>query len=115
MAADQQPIACTLTAGDLRDRLAWIAALNRDALPGYDRADLTLRLRYALHAVQHVGELMRQEQACCAFLTFEMREESDAVTLTIKAPEEARATVEALFEAFLLTKGQSVENQLRPL
>jgi len=36
---------------------------------------------------------MRQEQACCAFLTFEMHEEPDAVTLTIKAPEEARATV----------------------
>jgi hypothetical protein len=115
MAADQQPIACTLTAGDLRDRLAWIATLNSDALRGYDRANLTLRLRYAPQAVQQVRELMRQEQACCAFLTFEMHEESDAVTLTIKAPEEARATVEALFEAFLPTKGQSVENQLRPL
>ena len=67
--ADQQPIACTLTVGDLRDRLAWIATLNRDALRGYDRADLTLRLRYAFQAVQQVGELMRQEQACCSFLT----------------------------------------------
>jgi hypothetical protein len=47
MAADQQPIACTLKPGDLRDRLAWIAALNRDALRGHDRTDLTLRLRYA--------------------------------------------------------------------
>ena len=58
---------------------------------------------------------MRQEQACCASLTFEMHEEPDAVTLTIKAPEEARATVEALFEAFLPAEGQTVENQLRPL
>jgi hypothetical protein len=47
VAADQQPIACTLTVGDLRDRLAGIATLNRDALRGYDRADLALRLRYA--------------------------------------------------------------------
>ena len=38
MTVDQQPIACTLTAGDLLDRLAWIATLNRDALRGYDRA-----------------------------------------------------------------------------
>ena len=59
--------------------------------------------------------MIRQEQACCAFLTFEMHEEPDAVTLTIKAPEEARATVEALFEAFLPAEGQIVENQLRPL
>ena len=101
MAADQQPFACTLTAGDLRDRWAWIATLNRDALRGYDQADLTLRLRYAPQAVQQVRELMRQEQACCAFLTFEMQEEPNAVTLTIKAPEEGRSAVNALFEAFL--------------
>jgi hypothetical protein len=101
---DQQPIACTLTVGDLRDRLAWIATLNRDALRGYDRTDLTLRLRYAPQAVQQVRQLKRQEQACCAFLTFEMGEEPDAVTLTIKAPEEARSTVDALFEAFVPAK-----------
>jgi hypothetical protein len=99
--ADQQPIVCTLTADDLRDRLAWIATLNRYALRGYDRADLTLRLRYAPQAAQPVQELVRQEQACCAFLAFEMREEPDAVTLTIKAPEAARSTVDALFEVFL--------------
>jgi hypothetical protein len=115
VAADQQSIACTLTAGGLRDRLAWIATLNRDALRGYDRADLTLWLRYAPQAVQQVGKLMRKEQACCAFLTFEMHEETDAVTLTIKAPEEARSTVDALFEAFLPAEGRTVENQLRPL
>ena len=104
MAADQQPIACTLTASDLRDRLAWIATLNRDSLRGYDRSGLTLQLRYAPQAVQQVGELMRQEQACCAFLTFEMHEQTDAVILTIKAPEEARSTVDPLFEAFLPPK-----------
>jgi hypothetical protein len=104
MAIDQQPIACTLTSGDLRDRLAWIATLNRDALRGYDRIDLTLRLRYVPQAVQQVRELMRQEQACCAFLTFEMHEETDAAILTLKAPEEARSIIDALFEAFLPPK-----------
>ena len=33
--------------------------LNRDALRGYDRADLTLRLRYAPQAVQRVRNLTR--------------------------------------------------------
>ena len=50
---------------------------------------------------------MREEQACCAFLTFEMHKEPDVVTLTIRAPEEARATVDALFEPFLSAKGPS--------
>ncbi len=65
--------------------------LYRDALRIYDHADLSLRLRYSPQAVQQVGDLMRKEQACCPFLTFEMHEETDAVTLTIKAPEEARS------------------------
>jgi hypothetical protein len=98
---EQQPIACTLTASDLRQCLSWIATVNRDALLGHDRTDLTLRLRYAPAAVQKVMRLMRDEQACCAFLTFEMHEEPEAVTLTITAPEEARNTVDALFDPFM--------------
>jgi hypothetical protein len=114
MAVDQQPIVCTLTAGELRKRLARIAALNRDALRGYNRADLALRLLYAPQAVQEVRQLMRQEQACCAFLTFEMHEDPDAVTLTIKAPEEARSMADALFEAFL-APDKTIEHQTRSL
>jgi hypothetical protein len=78
VAADRQPIACTLTAGDLRERLSWIAALNSDALRGYDRADLMLQLRYFPWAREQMGALMRQEQACCAFLPFGMHDEPDA-------------------------------------
>jgi len=40
VAAYRKTIACTLMAGDFRDRLALIAALNRDALRSYDRAAL---------------------------------------------------------------------------
>ena len=103
---DQQPIACTLTTGDLRDRLAWIATLNRDALRGHDRADLTLQLRYAPQAVHRVRDLMCQEQVCCAFLSFELHEQPDEVRLTIKAPEEARAMANSLFEPFLRGRSQ---------
>ena len=31
------PIACTLAPGEYKDRLAWIAAMNRDALRSYER------------------------------------------------------------------------------
>jgi hypothetical protein len=50
-ATGNEPIACTLIEGDFRDRLAWIAEVTRDALRGYERADLTLKLRYARAAV----------------------------------------------------------------
>jgi len=105
--AEEQTIACTLTAGELRERLAWIAMVNRNGLRGYDRADLTLQLRYAPQAVQHVRELIRKEQACCAFLTFELSEQPDEVRLMIKAPEAARAMADALFEPFLQTNDQA--------
>ena len=98
---DEQPIACTLTTGDLRDRLAWIAALNHDALRSHDRANLTLQLRYAPQAMQRVRDLVCQEQVCCAFLSFELCEQPNEVRLTIKAPEEARAMANSLFEPFI--------------
>jgi hypothetical protein len=51
--------------------------------------------------VTRVREMIRQEQACCAFLTFEMHEHPDEVVLTIRAPEDARAAADALFDQFI--------------
>ena len=101
MTTESQPIACTLAGPDFRERLAWIATLTRDALRSYDRDNLVLNLRYAPGAASRVREMMRKEQACCAFLTFEMHEYPDEVRLTIRAPKDARASADALFEPFI--------------
>ncbi len=98
---ESQPIACRLTGVDLQDRRAWIAELTRDALRGYERADLTLNLRYALQAMQRVKEMVSKERACCSFLSFEIREQADEVLLTIEAPEDAGQVVDTLFASFL--------------
>jgi hypothetical protein len=75
MTADEQhSIACILSGEAQQDRRAWIAALVRDALRGSERDDLTLRLRFAPEAVQRIQDMVRKEQACCSFLTFEMEE-----------------------------------------
>jgi hypothetical protein len=94
------PIACTLGAGDLGERLAWIAELNATWLRDYRRDDLRLELTYAPDARDRVLELVRREQQCCAFLTFEVRETADAVRLIIVAPEAARGAAEAMFGPF---------------
>ena len=101
MTTEGQPIACTLAGGDFRERLAWIAALTRDTMRSYDRDDLVLNLRYAPEAASRVRGMVRKEQACCSFLTFEMHEPPDEVRLTIRAPENARASADALFELFI--------------
>ena len=96
----QQPIACTLLGDELQDRLAWIATLMCDALQGSERDDLTLRLRFASEAIRRVREMVRKEQACCGFLTFEIDERPDEAWLTITAPEAARAAADTLFAQF---------------
>ena len=101
LTTEGQPIACTLAGGDLRERLAWIAALTRDTMRSDERTDLVLTLRYAPEAASRVREMVRKEQACCSFLTFEMHEHPDEVRLTIRAPENARASADALFGLFI--------------
>jgi hypothetical protein len=97
----QPPIACTLVPGDYRDRLAWIAGLARDALRASERHDLVLELRYAPEAAARVREMVRREQVCCAFLTFDLRESPQEVRLVICAPEEARGALDTIFDQFL--------------
>jgi hypothetical protein len=98
--AESPPIACTLAAGHFKDRMAWIADLNRDALRSHRRDDLRLELSYALEAASRVRELAHREQECCAFLIFEVHEDAEKVRLTIDAPEDARDAADILFEQF---------------
>ncbi|MGJ4949524.1 hypothetical protein [Bradyrhizobium sp. HKCCYLS20291] len=99
--AEAPMIACTLTSGAMKDRMARIAALNRDALLHHERDDLVLRLTYAPGAWPHVQRLVEAEQSCCAFLAFDLQQSPDALQLTITAPERAREAADALFETFL--------------
>ena len=93
-------IACTLAEGDFKARLAWIADLNAVALREARCEDLRLELAYALQTRDLVRELVRREQACCAFLTFAVREDASAIWLVIEAPEVAREAAELVFAPF---------------
>jgi hypothetical protein len=95
------PIACTLTPGDLRERLDAIQTLTREALLGYERDGLKLALRYAPDAIERVRAMVTGEQHCCAFLEFEVLEQSDAVHVTITAPQNARDAADELFKHFI--------------
>jgi hypothetical protein len=94
-------IACTLAPGEFKDRLAWIGALTRDALRSRERRDLVLDLRYAPDAAERVRGMVRNEQTCCSFLTFDLREAPDEIRLIITAPESAREAADMLFEQFV--------------
>ena len=97
---DDIPIACTLDAGNLKDRLASIASLNARSLKGSRRDGLTLTLNYLPSALEDVRKMVAGEQICCAFLDFRIQEEAEQVTVTIVAPEEAKEAAENLFRPF---------------
>jgi hypothetical protein len=107
IATTQPAIACTLTADDYRERLKQITALARDALRSHDREGLTLTLRYDASAASRVREMVRREQACCAFLDFTIREDASQVVVNVTAPEDARAAAETMFEQFVATNSNS--------
>ncbi|AZI37678.1 hypothetical protein NT2_06_02180 [Caenibius tardaugens NBRC 16725] len=101
------PIACTLDRGGLEARMTWIADLNTRALKAARRGDLQLELDYAPAALADVRQMMAQEQQCCAFLSFDIAERENMVTLAITAPEGARDAAEQLFASFQEKAGQS--------
>jgi hypothetical protein len=109
----ETPIACTLSAGDYRGRLAQIAALARDALRSYEKDGLVLHLSYDAAAAERVREMVRREQDCCAFLTFELQEEGEEIAVTISAPEEARIAAETMFDQFITPAGDNTRGPAR--
>jgi hypothetical protein len=96
-----EPVACTLDAGAYRERVAWIAALNRSALRSVRREGARLILAYDPQASGGVRELVRREQECCAFLQLDLNEDEKGLTLAVTAPQAARDTLDALSEPFL--------------
>lgn len=97
---DAVPIACTLDGAGFEARMAWIIDLNTRALGAVRRGDLHLELDYAPSALADVRRFATQEQQCCLFLTFNVTERADAVTLAITAPEGARDAADLLFASF---------------
>jgi hypothetical protein len=97
---DAPSVACTLTPAGYNERIASIRALTRDALLRHDRRDLTLELFYASAALERVRDMIRKEQACCSFLSFDLHLEPGQVRVTIIAPEAAREVADPLFQEF---------------
>jgi hypothetical protein len=99
---ESPPFACTLAAGDFKDRVGWIRELAAKSLRSHHRDGLMPGLTYDRCAAADVHDLVRREQACCDFLRFDVRESADAVHLTITAPPEAQsAAADDLFAHFV--------------
>ena len=95
------PIACTLEAGDFKERVGWIAKLNQAALLDARRDGAQLVLTYRPDHADDVREMVRREQQCCAFLGFDLSVDQQSVKLTITAQKGAVDVLDAIFDPFL--------------
>ena len=87
MAANKPaPIACTLSPGEFKTRAAWIAQVTDTALMAYRIDGGTAHLLYRAEVKEAVEQLIRQEQACCGFLSFQMAETALGIQVNIAAP-----------------------------
>jgi hypothetical protein len=96
------PIACSLSATELPERLAEMADLGRAALMDARIEPGRAWLRFAAGAGvrDRVQAIVAAESECCAFLTMRVTDEPGAVVLTIDAPEDAGVVLAELVEAF---------------
>ena len=95
------PIACTLSATDLRARGEELRALGGDGLVDAaehgDRAVLRFRPDPAIR--ERVEAIVAAESECCAFLDFQLEHGDDASVLTISAPNGGAEMVHELAAA----------------
>jgi len=84
----------------MKRRFAAIRELNSTGLRRSEQRGLVLDLWYAREHACGVRQMVAQEQACCEFLLFSLRDEPEGIRLTITAPEDARDAVDVLFEHF---------------
>jgi hypothetical protein len=99
---DPKPIACTLGASDLQQRLDEIAALGADALLSHELEDgaHTLRFRRDDGTRHRLEEIAAAEARCCSFLDLKIGERDGELLLTIAAAEGGESSAEALALAF---------------
>ncbi|WP_445149965.1 hypothetical protein [Baekduia sp. Peel2402] len=102
MPDDALPIACSLTATELPQRLAEMSDLGRAALidAHTDATRAELRFAAGTGVRDRIEAIVAAESQCCAFLDMAVTDEPDTVVLTIVAPEDAELVLEELVDAF---------------
>lgn len=100
---NENPIACSLGAEELEDRLAEVEALGADSLLSHreEGAAHLLRFKGDARTRQRLEAILAAERECCPFLDLNLKREGDQLALSIAAPAAATAVAAALAERFL--------------
>jgi hypothetical protein len=100
--SSETPIACSLSADELPSRLAEMRGIGMDALLSVD-ADGVMHFRADHQTRERLEAVIAAESSCCAFLSFDLRDEREELVLSIAAPEGAEPLGRDLVAAFAAT------------
>jgi MerR family copper efflux transcriptional regulator len=95
----ETPIACSLSAEELPERLAQMRAIGRDALLAVT-PEGTLRFSGGASTRQRLEAIIAAESQCCPFVRFELAYDRGELVLSISAPEGAEPVARDLVNAF---------------
>jgi len=86
---DENPIACSLSPGDLQSRLDEITQLGTESLIAHktDEDRHLLRFRNNTETRRRLEVLVAAEAQCCPFLDLSLTESDDELILTVVAPK----------------------------
>jgi hypothetical protein len=103
--SDETPlaIACSLTAAEMPERLAEIAALGEAALLDAQVVKGGAVLRFAAHdgIGPRLEAIIASESRCCGFMTFDLRDDGAQIVLRIATPEDAQLVLEEFAATFV--------------
>jgi hypothetical protein len=95
------PIACTLTEAEMPARRAEMAVIAQDLVSADTQtARGVLRFRPGADTRKRVAAFVKAESRCCSFLRMELRDDPDALTLTVEGPGGSEPVVRELLAAF---------------
>ncbi len=96
------PIVCSLSAGDLEQRLAAIGEIGAKSLVDHeqDGGRHLLRFRSDPETREHLETVIEAERQCCAFLDLLLKDDGDRLVLSVAAPEAGQATADGFAMAF---------------
>lgn len=104
---EAQPIACSLDAGGLRERLAEIGEIGNQSLieRATEGARHLLRFRADAATQARLAEIVAAEAACCPFLELALEDRGGYLILSIAAPPDGQAVADELASAFAGASG----------
>ena len=96
------PIACSLGASDLRQRLDEIAEVGADSLieRGTDGGCHQLRFRSGADTRRRLEAIVAAEAKCCSFLELSLEERGGELVLSVSAPQDGQPIADELAAAF---------------